>query len=84
MQPGPELACQLPDLARVVCGVLQQGELHRERDELLLGAVVQVPLDPLPLGVLGLHQPPPRCPQVVDAGLKFGGQADVAQHQASL
>ena len=59
MQPGPELACHLPDFGGVVCGVFQQGELDGERDELLLGAVVQVPLDPLPFGVLGLDQPPP-------------------------
>ena len=49
VQPGPELAGDLPDLTGVVGGVLQQGELDVERDELLLGAVVQVPLDPLPL-----------------------------------
>ena len=59
MQPGPELACHLPDLAGVLGRVLQQAELDRERDELLLGAVVQVALDPLPLLILGLDQPPP-------------------------
>ena len=50
MQAVPELACQLPDLGGVVCGVIQDGELDLERDELLLGAVVQVPFDPLPFG----------------------------------
>ena len=58
VQPGAELACHLPDLGGVLGGVFQQGELDGERDELLLGAVVQVALDPLPLLVLGVDQPP--------------------------
>ena len=63
---------------------VEQAELHAQRDELLLGAVVQVPLDPLPLVVLGLHQPAARRPQVVDGGLQLGGQPDVAQHEPGL
>jgi len=51
---------------------------------LLPGAVVQVPLDPLPLLILGLHQPPPRRLQVVDRGLQLGGEADVAKDKARL
>ena len=81
---GPQLASQLPDLGRVVGGSVEQAELDAERDELLLGAVVQVPLDPLPLVVLGLHEPSPRGPQVVDGGLQLGGQPDVAQHEPGL
>src|SRR5689334_4521790 len=84
VQAVPELAGELPDLGGVVRGVVQHGELDHERDELLLGAVVQVPFDPLPFLVLGPDQPPSRRPQVVDGGLQLGGQADVAQHQPRL
>ena len=83
-EPGPQLAGKLPDFGGIFGGVVEQGELDGERDQLLLGAVVQVALDLLPLGVLGLHQPPPRRPQIIDAGLQLGGQGDVAQHQPGL
>ena len=64
-------------------GAADRGQpVCHERDELLLGAVVQVPFDPLPFLVLGAGQPPPRRPQVVDGGLQLGSQADVAQYQA--
>ena len=84
MEPGPELACHLPDLAGVPGRILQQAELNHERDELLLGAVMQVALDPLPLLILRPHQPKPRRPQVIDRGPQLGGEPDVAQDKARL
>ncbi len=84
VQPAAELAGDLPDFAGVFGGVFQQGELDGERDELLLGAVMKVPFDPLPLLILCPHQPPPRRLQIVDRGLQLGGEADVAKDQARL
>jgi hypothetical protein len=57
VQPGAQFARQLPDVAGICRGLFQQAELDGERDELLLGAVVQVPLDALPFGVQCLYQP---------------------------
>ena len=74
----------LPDLTGVIGGVVEQPELDRERDELLLRPVVQVPLDLLALGVLRFDQPPAGRPQVVDGGLQLGGQRGVAQDEARL
>ena len=68
---------ELPDGGRVVGGFLQQPELDRERDELLLRPVVQVPFDLPPLGVLGFHQPAAGRPQLVD-------QCGVAQDKPRL
>ena len=82
--PACQLAGGLPDPGRVIGDRVQQAQLDPQRDELLLGAVVQVPLDPLPLGVLGLDQPSPGRPQVVDRGAQLGGQPRVAQHQPGL
>src|SRR6185437_11713900 len=48
-----------PDLVRVTGQLGEQAELDGQRDELLLGAVVQVPLDPAAFGVLGPDQPAP-------------------------
>ena len=79
-----ELDRQVLDLAGVLGGVLQQPEQHAERDKLLLGAVVQVPLDPVAFLVLGAHEPLTRCRQVVDGGPQLGGEPQVAQHQARL
>ena len=62
---------------------LGQPQVDRERDQVLLGPVVDVPLEPAPLGVLGLDQALPRGPQlggagdqVVVAGGELGAQAD--------
>ena len=52
----------------------QQAELDGEHDQLLLGAVVQVPLDPAAFGVLGLNQPAPGREQLVDGGPQLGGE----------
>ena len=54
-----------------------QSELDAERDELLLRAVVDVPLELAPLVVLRGHQPLPRRAQLLD-------QAHVAKHGSGL
>jgi hypothetical protein len=38
---------------------LGQPELHGQQDQVLLGAVVQIPLDPAPLGLERVDQPGP-------------------------
>ena len=61
--PAPPVGLNQPPTVRIVTpvpgAVLQEAELNRERDELLLSAVMQVALDPLPFLILGLDQPPP-------------------------
>jgi hypothetical protein len=74
-----ELDRQVLDLTGVLGGVLQQPEQHAERDELLLGTVVQVPLDPVAFLVLGSHQPLPRCRQIVDGGPQLNVLREMAQ-----
>ncbi len=54
-----------------------QPELDAERDQLLLGAIVDVPLELAALGVLGRDQSLARCPQLLD-------QTNVAQHRTGL
>jgi hypothetical protein len=54
-QPVAQLPGRCSYLGRVVGDRVKQAELDPQRHKLLLGAVMQVPLDPLPLGVLGLH-----------------------------
>jgi hypothetical protein len=56
-EPVLEHGRDLPDRGGVLSGVFQQAELDLQGDELLLRAVVQVPLDLPPLGVLRLDQP---------------------------
>jgi hypothetical protein len=75
---------ELPDGRGVVGGFLQQTEVNRERDELLLRPVVQVPLNLPSLGVLRFHQAPAGGPQLIDRGLQLRGQRGVAQDQACL
>ena len=57
--------------------LLEQPELHGQGHELLLGAVVDVPLQAPPLLVLGAHQTLARCLQLLD-------QAHVAKDQSRL
>ena len=59
----------------------QQPQVERERDELLLGAVVQVALQPPARGVGGLHDAGARDPQVLDAGAQVGLQPLVVERQ---
>ena len=57
---------------------LRQPQRERERDEPLLRAVVQVPLEPPPLGVAGLDEPHARAAEL---GLVPRALADVEARQ---
>ena len=60
---------------------LQQPQVQRQRDELLLGAVVEVALDP-PAGVVGgLDDAHARDPQLLHAGAQVGLQPLVVDRQ---
>ena len=60
---------------------LEHPQVQGERDELLLGTVVQVALDP-PAGVVGgLDDPQPRDPQLLHPGAQLGLQALVVDRQ---
>ena len=61
---------------------LQQPQRHRDRDQPLLGAVVQVALDPAALGVGGVDQPRARRLELDQPGPQLGLQALVLQRQA--
>ena len=63
----------------------EQSQLDRERDDLLLRAVVQVALELLGAFVLRGHQALARRPEeIVDVRLELGGEASVPQDQAGL
>ena len=66
---------------RVLQPRLEHPQVQRERDELLLRAVVQVALDPAPRGVAGRHDPRPREPQLLQPRLQIRAQALVVQRQ---
>ena len=58
---GAELGQDLPDLVIVAFGQLEsQAQLDRQGGEPLLGAIVEVALDPAPLAVGRRHDPRPR------------------------
>ena len=66
-------------------------EVRLECDEVLLGAVVEVALDPPPLAVGGGDDPRPRRPQLVgpsaklfERRLQLGVEPDVAEDEADL
>ena len=61
---------------------LQQTQRHRDRDQALLCPVVQVALDPPPLGVGRLDEPRPRRLQLDQARPELGLQALILQRQA--
>src|SRR4029077_2639259 len=63
---------------------LGEAQLHIERNEVLLSAVVKIALEPAALGVLRLHQPLPRRPELVEPRLEVRAQTDVLEHKASL
>ena len=75
----------------VLHGVAGQADLHRQRDEVLLGAVVQVALELAALGVAGGHDAGPgllqlgvRALQLVERRLQRGVELDVVQGEADL
>ena len=79
-----ELLADLVDGARepaVAEPRLEHPQVQRERDELLLGAVVEVALDPPARVVGGLDDPQPRHPQLLHAGAQLGLQALVVDRQ---
>ena len=59
--------------------LLEQAELERERDQPLLGAVVEVALEPLALLLSGLDHAPARAPQLLEPRLQLGLQARVLE-----
>ena len=60
---------------------LEHPQVEREADELLLGAVVQVALDPPARVVGGLDDPQPRDPQLLHPRAQLGLQALVVDRQ---
>ena len=58
---------------------LSELELQRERDEALLGAVVEVALEPASLGVARRHQPLARGAQLREPGLGLRVQVRVLE-----
>ena len=79
-QRGRQPRGELVDL-RVLQPRLEHPQVQRERDELLLRAVVQVALDPPPRRVARLDDPQPRQPQLLHARLQVGLQALVVDRQ---
>ena len=61
-----------------------QLQLHRQGDQLLLRAVVDVPFDPAPLLVLRRDEALLRRLEVREACLQVLGQPHVPQHQSDL
>jgi hypothetical protein len=71
--------------------VLHQPDVHRQRHQLLLRAVMEVTLEELTFHVLRRNDFAPGCSQQVSPGgdieqlvVQFGCQAQVAQHQTRL
>src|SRR3954451_24356666 len=62
--------------------LLEQAELERERDQALLGAVVQVALQSLPLPLSGLDHASARSLQLLQMRLLFGLQACILERNA--
>jgi len=63
---------------------LSQTELHLERDQVLLRAVVEVAFEAAALLVLSADQPLPGGAQLVETHLQIGGEADVLEDEAGL
>ena len=88
---GAQLGQELPDLVIVAFGQLaSQAQLDREGGEPLLGAVVEVALDPAPLAVGGRHDPRPRSlefgrlmAQLLDRGRQRGAELGVVGSEFS-
>jgi hypothetical protein len=61
---------------------LEHPEVERERDQPLLGAVVQVALEPAPLALGGLEDARARAAQLVELGVQLRVQARPLQREA--
>jgi hypothetical protein len=64
--------------------LFQQSELERERDQPLLGAVVEVALQPLPLLLARLDDAPPRSPQFLEASSELSLEPAVFESPSRL
>jgi hypothetical protein len=77
------LMCLLEERPRVVGVALEPGpgdaQLERQRDEPWLQPVVQVPLDPPPLGISGLHRAGASHTEVLNLGGELPGTARAEQ-----
>ena len=73
-RPGP-LRVRVDELA-------DRSEVRLERDEVLLGAVVEVALDPAPLGVGGGDDARPRRPQLLGLSPKLRQATPAARNRA--
>ena len=68
---------------RVLADVpLEEAQLHGEGDEALLGAVVEVALEALALGVAGRDEALARRPQLLEPRLRLGVQVLVLERDA--
>ncbi len=80
-QPLRQPVDQRRDLGLVGNPAVQQAQLERERNELLLGTVVQVALDPPARRVGRLHDPQSRDAQLLQPRAQVGLQALVVDRQ---
>ena len=62
--------------------LLRDLEPHRQRDQALLGAIVEVALDAPALGVGSLHDARPRGPHLLELGSDLGGQPLVLEGES--
>ena len=62
---------------------LRHGQVHLDGHQLLLGSIVEVTLEAAALVILGADQALARGPQLGDMVQELGGEANVAQNQAS-
>ncbi|HEY7926837.1 MAG TPA: hypothetical protein VIG86_05370 [Candidatus Dormibacteraeota bacterium] len=63
---------------------LRQPKLDLERDEVLLGTIVQVALDPAPFTILRRDQPLPRRTEVLEPRRQVRAEPHVLEHQPGL
>ena len=68
-------------MPRAAGAALERAQPQRERDELLLRAVVEVALEPPPLGLAGGDDPLPRGVHLVELGADLAGQALVVERE---
>src|SRR5438046_376147 len=85
MPEPPRALEQLPGLPRVLlCHPLRRRELQLQRYQVLLRAVVQVALDPAPLGVLRRDQALPGHRQLFQPLAELGGKALILEREPRL
>jgi hypothetical protein len=82
-----ELLAHLDDVLRGCVGIgmdlrFDQTQVERDRDEPLLGAVMEIPLESAALGVAGRHDASARLAQIVHVRLQLGVEAAVLESQS--